>query len=383
MKKRIVAILAALALAASFTGCGNSSTEESTASESSTADTEEQSGEDDVPIVDETVEEKGIDAFVEVPGYDSMELEKQVTVVTDEDVENEIASQLTYYPQVCEEGTVIEKGMTVNCDYTLMVDGEQHDAGTGVDFEMGSANLIEGFSEQIIGHKKGEVLDFECTFPEDYGDTEIAGKAGSFHLTVNEVKKILSEPTDEWVRENFDYSTVDEFREGTRQYLEEDAALGDEEEFQNTVMTAVLDLAKFKQLPRDMVDRYNELQENSFKTYAEQMGVEYNDEFLTNLGYTKEQLEEVSCRYAKMELATRYIIEKENVNSDSEVYKEQEERVLGLYGFAGKDDALAAGIDELNYDLVIRNYVAVELVKQHAKITEVSPSDGEASGQSE
>jgi len=68
---------------------------------------------------------------------------------------------------------------------------EQFAGGQGRDqlVELGSGNLIPGFEEGLLGASAGETRTVALKFPDDYGNTELAGRDTSFEVTVKEVKQ--------------------------------------------------------------------------------------------------------------------------------------------------------------------------------------------------
>ncbi len=91
------------------------------------------------------------------------------------------------------EGLEAKDGDTVNIDYTGYLDGEAFDGGStngaGADLELGSNTYIDGFEDGIVGHKVGETFDLNLTFPENYGNSDLAGKAVTFTVTLNGIYK--------------------------------------------------------------------------------------------------------------------------------------------------------------------------------------------------
>lgn len=87
------------------------------------------------------------------------------------------------------EGLEAKDGDKVNIDYTGYLDGEAFDGGStdgaGADLELGSDTYIDGFEEGIVGHKVGETFDLNLTFPENYGNSDLAGKDVVFTVTLN------------------------------------------------------------------------------------------------------------------------------------------------------------------------------------------------------
>lgn len=88
-------------------------------------------------------------------------------------------------------GTVVQKGDTVNIDYTGYLNGEAFDGGStngaGTDLTLGSGTYIDGFEDQVEGHKVGETFDINVTFPENYGVSDLNGQEVTFTVTINGV----------------------------------------------------------------------------------------------------------------------------------------------------------------------------------------------------
>ena len=85
------------------------------------------------------------------------------------------------------EGTA-QIGDTVNIDYTGYLDGVEFEGGkaTGQTVRVTeNSGYIPGFAEGIAGHSVGETFDVPVTFPEDYGEASLAGKAVIFRMTLN------------------------------------------------------------------------------------------------------------------------------------------------------------------------------------------------------
>ncbi|MBR4909739.1 MAG: FKBP-type peptidyl-prolyl cis-trans isomerase [Clostridia bacterium] len=87
------------------------------------------------------------------------------------------------------EGTV-QDGDVANIDYVGKKDGVAFDGGTaqGYDLTIGSHTFITGFEEGLVGVRIGDTVDLDLTFPENYGNADLAGAAVVFTVKVNYVK---------------------------------------------------------------------------------------------------------------------------------------------------------------------------------------------------
>ena len=385
MKKTIIAalVVSALMLAA----CGKAETEvpestpaetESTAAESDPASEEEISSSesfyedtDDTPITDATVEKDGIEAFLEMPDYAGLELTKEIIEVTDEDAEQEVSYMLQYNPVELPDDTAIETGMVANIDYLGTVDGEAFDGGEyqGYDLEIGSGSFIEGFEEQLIGHKKGESFDITVTFPDDYYE-ELAGKEAVFSITINAVKEILAEPTDEWAAAYTDYDTAEEYLANVKSDLEKLYNSGSESQVRSEAWEKVIAETTFFQYPQDMYDVFYE---NAYQSLvvesAEEAGMT-EDEYKESWGIDDDYVVMVTKEALRQELAAEYILQKEGIAIDGPEVEDAMNELLSLYGYVDVAEIASTEARLFSFRNSARSYLAAGCIVEKANITE-------------
>jgi trigger factor len=142
---------------------------------------------------------------VQLGEYKGLEVSQPATDVTDEEIENQLKENQERFAELAvKEDEAIVEGDTAVIDFEGFVDGEAFEGGKGESYslEIGSNSFIPGFEEQLVGAKAGEEKDVEVTFPEEYHAAELAGKAATFKVKVNEVKsKELPELNDEFAKE--------------------------------------------------------------------------------------------------------------------------------------------------------------------------------------
>ncbi len=103
----------------------------------------------------------------------------------------------------------LKKGDVANIDYTGKLNGVAFDGGTaqGQELELGSGQFIPGFEDKLVGVKIGETVDLDLTFPSDYGNAELAGKAVVFTVKVNFVA--VYDKITEGTLKNGDVANID------------------------------------------------------------------------------------------------------------------------------------------------------------------------------
>ena len=99
------------------------------------------------------------------------------------------------------------------------MDGEVFDGGsaTGYELEIGSHSFIDGFESGLIGKKQGDSISLDLSFPENYGNAELAGKPVNFMVNINEIYTYVTpELTDELVAANTSFASIEEYKEAAR-----------------------------------------------------------------------------------------------------------------------------------------------------------------------
>lgn len=165
--------------------------------------------------------------------YANISVPAEEVAATDEEVEADINSTLESHKESSTDETLaIKDGDVVNIDYVGTIDGVEFEGGNsngaGYNLTIGSGSFIDDFEQQLIGHKPGENVTVEVTFPEDYGDEAVDGKDASFAVTINSIT-VTPELTDAFVAEYFSedgLSTAEEYRASVaeryyEQHLEE------------------------------------------------------------------------------------------------------------------------------------------------------------------
>ncbi|MGH6928665.1 MAG: trigger factor [Dongiaceae bacterium] len=85
-----------------------------------------------------------------------------------------------------------QAGDVVVIDFVGRADGAEFPGGsaTGHYLELGSGSFIPGFEEQLIGAAAGEHRDVKVTFPAEYPNAQLAGKAAEFAVDVKEIREL-------------------------------------------------------------------------------------------------------------------------------------------------------------------------------------------------
>ncbi|MBQ6782654.1 MAG: trigger factor [Acholeplasmatales bacterium] len=245
-----------------------------------------------------------IDTYPEVKlgDYKGIEVAKKNLEVTDEEVEQACKSMAAKDATMeVKAEQVIAKNDFVTFDFVGSVDGVEFPGGKADNYELqiGSGQFIPGFEDQMIGMKAEEVKDINVTFPENYGEASLAGKAAVFKVTVHEVKEQkLPEFTDEYVKTlNKDVNNYDELKAAKKVELEATKAQAEKDRQTNDLINKIIDNATVD-MPKTLVDsRYNAMK-RQYENQAKMYNIPF-ETFIQIMGSTLEQFEDITRKQAE------------------------------------------------------------------------------------
>ncbi|MCE5091485.1 trigger factor [Staphylococcus chromogenes] len=345
----------------------------------------------DQPEIEVTQIEKGkefkfdatvtVEPEVELGDYKGLEIEKQDTELTDEEVETTINQRLeAMADMVIKEDGKVEEGDTVNLDFDGYVDGEQFEGGQtdGYDLEIGSGMFIPGFEEQLVGLKVGEEKDVEVTFPEEYHAEELAGKPATFKTKINEIKtKEVPELDDELANElDSEANTVDEYKENLRKQLAESKATEAENVQKEEAITKATDNAKVD-IPDAMIKTEEDRMLQEFAQRLQQQGLNLETYFQIS-GQSEEdlrgQMKEDAEQRVKTNLTLAAIADAENIEASDEDVEKELETMSSQFGISVDDIKATLG----NTDIVkndVRVKKVIDLLVNEAKFVEATQKE--------
>lgn len=319
MKKKL--LICALTLTFAFTGCSASSTS-STSSTASTAAA-------DTSTAQEAADEAG-DTTAETSDMTSPDLDIEVSDKTLADGKVSDFVTIGEYKGMqlsVPEDTAAETGMTANIAFSGTVVGEDapRDGMTSdsYDLVLGSGSFIEGFEDALIGHKAGETVEFTIPFPENYGETTLAGKDTDWTVTIHS----LSSGSTSSLYSNFVNET------------------------------------EIKAFPKDIYDDVTEYVTAIYTTSAKSNDQSL-EEFLDSNGINTEVIVRSEARTW---LTSRAIMEAEGITEESEDFTSMMTNILSVYGYSSLDEAVEAGYPASFLRSATTTQVALKIVEDNAK----------------
>ena len=213
--------------------------------------------------------------YVTLPeDFASVAIKRSDVEPTSEEVEEQISNLLSQYSSTEHVTDRAAAGSAENYDLTL-----------------GSGTFIDGFEDQIIGHKPGETFDVNVTFPDGYSDSTdangntvtLSGQKAVFTVVLNYISEsVLPELTDSWVASTFGTSNNIYTVEALRAYYQDQLYTSN---LNTAVMDDLLENSTFKSIPQQVMDYQVNQCLNYYSTLAGYYGYDLDGLVQNLLGY--------------------------------------------------------------------------------------------------
>ena len=298
--------------------------------------------------------------YVKVGNYKGLEYTSQKASVTDEEVDLEIQRRLQKAAKTENSKTgKVENGDTINISFVGKIDGKEFEGGSSesTDITVGTTQMIDGFVEGLIGKNVGESVTLNLKFPDDYGKTDLQGKAVEFKVTINSKKKIsVPKLNTEFVKKNSKYKTVKEYKEGVKKELLNQKQKSIESTVKQELWSRIINKSKAKKYPEkelnEAMSQANKLEE-SYKAQAQNYGMEWETYLKTVMRTDKKGFEKLKQEYAKNIVFNRMVMysiaRSENISLSNREYKKEILKILEDNGYDEESFKKAFGKDIETY----------------------------------
>lgn len=316
---------------------------------------------------------------IKLGDYKGIEAEKPTAEITDEVLEKELErlKEANGKLKEVEEAEAATLDDVVNIDFEGFVDGEAFVGGKaeGFDLKLGSKSFIDNFEDQIAGHKKGEDIEVNVTFPEEYHSADLAGKKALFKVKINTVKRLEKpELNDEFAKEQ-NFENMEELKNKTKERLESSEKTKAENEFQNKILEQIVANVELD-IPEILIEREIDQRLRQFDSQLRMQGMDLG-KYVEMTGQSIESmrapLKDDAQKAVKADLVISEISKQENISVEADEVESKIEEVAAMYGMEKAqlvNEAKRAGnynnfVNSIKYDLIARK--TIEFLMKEAK----------------
>ncbi|MDG9705091.1 trigger factor [Streptomyces sp. DH37] len=257
---------------------------------------------------------------IEIPDYSGIEVTVDAVEVTDEDVEKSVEQLRERFASTSVVERAAAEGDVVKIDLEASVDGGVLEDGVakGIDYTIGSGELLDGIDEAVIGLEAGG----SATFTSELKGGSAAGREAEVKVDVTSVSaRELPELDDDFAQMASEFDTLEELKADSRKRLERMKKYDQATQAQEKVLDALISLVEVPIPEKLLQDEINTRKHNLVNHQLAQLGMDL-ETYLKMQEKSEEEFEAELKEQAEKGIRTQFILdelvnkEKLNVNQE-------------------------------------------------------------------
>ena len=315
--------------------------------------------------------------YMDLGEYKGVEADTVSFELSDEEVKSAIEESMyeyITYDEVTDRS--VKEGDYANIDYSVIVDGKKIEdySETGAEMCVGEAMISEQMDEKLIGMNIGDKTEFETELTEDLATDGDAGKKAKIEIKLNGISvENCPEYNEEFVKNNTDYKTIDEYEKSIKDGLEAER----KDEYKaftvQQIMDKIIDDTKFDGYPDDLYKKCEEDFNAENEYMAEMYGMELA-EYEEMLGLDDETKKEEITQSVYFDMVMYEVADKEGIKVSDDDAKKYAEDKYEVYGYESADELLGDySLDEIK-EIIIFEKVG-DFLYDNAKLTKITEDE--------
>jgi trigger factor len=178
---------------------------------------------------------------IELPDYAGLELTVDSVEVADDEVSEELERLRSRFGTLITVDRPAKTGDFVTLDLVAVIDGTEVDTASGVSYELGSGELLEGIDEALESLTAGETTTFESKLLG--GDHQ--GETAEITVTVSAVKeRELPAADDDFAQIASEFDTLDELTASLKEQVAKNKSFGQGTQARDLLVDKLLELVE-------------------------------------------------------------------------------------------------------------------------------------------
>ena len=221
----------------------------------------------------------------------SVKVDKKEVKLPEDDVERAIKDLRNMRASEVVSAAAADKTHKIVIDMDMKLDGVALEGGQakGHQVHMEEEHYIPGFTEMLLGLKKGDSKTFTLTFPKEHYQKNVAGKPVEFTVNVKEIyERQLPEYNDEFAKA-LGQKTVADLDKLIRENLIDELQHKEDQRQEIAAIEAIVKTSKFGDIPDLLLNDEIGRMIFELKDGISQRGIEWKD-YLAKAGKSENQL---------------------------------------------------------------------------------------------
>ena len=314
---------------------------------------------------------------IELADFKGIKLEKFSADVTDAEVDEAVRGLAERSRPFVPKDGAASSGDRLTISFAGKVDDKPFEGGSGDDvvMQLGAAQFIPGFEDQLLGAVPGETRTVNVAFPQTYPAAHLAGKSAVFEVVVKTIETPGTLTIDDAFAKSLGLDTLIKLQEMVKERVAQEHALISRQRLKRNLLDELDKLHKFALPPTMIEDEFT----NVWRTVTSELDIQkrtFADEGTTEEA-AKAEYRTIAERRVRLGLVLAEIGERNNIKvADEELTRAVVEQARRMPGkeqevwdhYRKNPDALASLRAPIFEDKV------VDFVLELAKVTETTVS---------
>lgn len=320
--------------------------------------------------------------------YENLDAEYAIQTITEEDVEDVLNRIAESFAETSVVKRAAKLGDEVIIDFTGKKDGVEFAGGSAKDFKLrlGSGQFIPGFEDGIVDHEVGDSFDLNLTFPEDYGNKEMAGAKTVFEVLLKQVNEVKTPAIDdELAKKTGAFEKLEDLRKDIRKNLEEQAQKQADDQYKDRLLAKLVEVSE-TEAPKTLVQEQVEAMRGDLLRNLKARKMELED-WLKAQGKKKDEWEKDIREAAERRVISSIVVQRLGEEMKVEISdKDIEDQLEQMRQAYAKSPEALKEIDDPRTKANIYNRLRIEAImdklvginKPKAKVVDIKKADKKA-----
>jgi trigger factor len=244
---------------------------------------------------------------LELPSLENLAVTVDDVEVTDEEIDKQVDVMRERFGMLTGVERAAEDGDFVSIDLEAKLDGEVLEDGTtsGMSYEVGSGNLMDGLDDAV----RGLSADESKTFTTALLSGPNAGSEAEVTVTVRSVKaKELPELDDDFASTASEFDTLAELRDDVRTRLARAKVMGQGAQARDKLVDHLVETIDVP-MPETLVDREIEWRNRAFEQELQNAGMDWDTFLQISGGQDREEYDAEQRSNVEKAVKTQFILD--------------------------------------------------------------------------
>lgn len=233
---------------------------------------------------------------------------------------------------------------------------------------LGENFYVPGFSEALVGIKRGETREFTLEYPKDAQEKKLAGRKVEFKVEVADVFEVKQpELNDEFAKSLGKFESLAGLKEKVKENVGLEFAHEADRQSEEEMLKVLVTASEFGELPEVLIKGEIERATQELEQDLQKQGLGLTD-YLAHLHKTKEQLEKELVPQAERRLRVALLLRQISQLHDLLPTTEEIDQYLqGWAGYTAKDPQATARLSDPGFRDYAKNILANQKVLDFLK----------------